>query len=125
MYTRIRVTPCLSVRFKIQQTSLERKRCSTTLITLIICPTVPPRLPEVMDFTRCNRADINCYVRMPNIHLCLTLMMKCSLSYVKKVPHGNQTSPRETVAFNIEMGRYLCWNRSNTMLVSQIQNAAG
>ena len=30
-----------------------------------------------------------------------------------------------TESFNTETGRYVCWNKSNIMLVGQIQNVAG
>ena len=35
----------------------------------LICPrvteSIQPRIPDVVDFSRCNNADINWYIRMP------------------------------------------------------------
>ena len=35
-----------------------------------------------------------------------------------------KTTDPEIVSFHIEMAKYICWNKNNTLLVSQIQNAA-
>ena len=58
------------------------------------------------------------------IHLHLTT--EYSLSNVrKKAPLWNKSSPSYIVSFHTEMGRDVCCNKSNTMLVGHIQNVAG
>ena len=85
-----------------------------------------PRFPEVVDFPRCNSADIDRYMRMPTDTPLVSPQNEmqpeiCVEAGTTLVP----AFPRRDISFHIEMGRYVWWNNSNTTLVSQIQNAPG
>ena len=79
-----------------------------------------------MDFPSFINANINWYVKMPGDLPPVDprdemLPQLCEEEGATLEP----TSWWEIVDFIIEMGMYVCWNKSNTMFISQIQNLAG
>ena len=51
---------------------------------------------------------------------------KSCLSHLRmKVPLWKQLIPGQIICLHIEVGTNVCWNKSNTMLVSQTQYPAG
>ena len=85
-----------------------------------------PRSPEVGDFQRCNNADIDWYMGMPTDQLPVDpkverLPALCEEDSATLEP----TFPMIAVSFHIQMGMFVCWNKSNTLPVHQIQNVAG
>ena len=75
-------------------------------------------------FPKCNKAEIDWHMMMPADPPLVDpqvgkLIRHCEEGEVTLEP----TFPL-IVSFHIEMGRNVCWNKSNTMLVSQIQYVA-
>ena len=84
------------------------------------------RSPVEEDFPNSNSADIDWYVRMPIDPPVVDLKddIQHELCGGSRLPLRNQPILREEIAiFHTEMGRYVCWKVSNTMLVGKIQNA--
>ena len=81
-----------------------------------------PRLPEIMDFPVCSYADNG------------LVSMDANKSTFGSPHSWNATSEEDTfletiswliAGFHIEMGKYVSWVESLTILVSQIHNVAG
>ena len=83
------------------------------------------RLLEVVNFPQCNRLDIHWYVRMPTDAPQLTQSWNAAQALWGRRCHSWTNLSWEIVSFHIEIGRCVCWNNSNNILVSQIQNVAG
>ena len=69
--------------------------------------------PEVVDFPRCNNADIDWYIRRPTG---LSLVdPKAEMQHEEEGATLGPTLPA-TDSFQIKICRYVSWNKSNTML---------
>ena len=86
-----------------------------------------PKPPEVVDFLRCNNADIEWYVRMPADALLEDPKVTTLLGQYKE----DNTTPEAIVpcdrhiTFHIEKGGVVCWNKIKTVLVGQTQYPTG
>ena len=60
------------------------------------------------------------------VHLQKAPKAKIGMSHLReKMPLWKQLIPGQIICLHIEVGRNICWNKSNTMLVSQTQCPAG
>ena len=64
--------------------------------------------------------------RCQEVHLWKAPEVKSCLSHLReKVLLWKQLIPGQIICLHIEMGRNVCWNKSNTMFVSQTQYLTG
>ena len=64
--------------------------------------------------------------RSQQVHLWKAPKAKSCLSHPReKVPLQKQLIPGQIICLHIEVGRIVCWKKSNTILVSQTQYLAG
>ena len=85
-----------------------------------------PKLLEVTVFPSVMKITLIGMGGNQQIQLWLTPKQESYSGYVrKKMPLGDQLSIQKIFSIHIEMGRNACWKNSNTMLVRQIQYAAG
>ena len=70
----------------------------------------------------CNDANIDWYIRIPTDPPSGDSKVTMQPEICKE--EGATLEPAFPIVdnFHIEMGRYVCWNKSNMMHVSQIQN---
>ena len=80
---------------------------------------------EVVEFPRCNNTDIEWYGRMPTDTPLVDLKIKKLPKQCKREDATPETTdPMTDNGFHIEIGRNVCWDKSNTVLVSQTQYLA-
>ena len=64
--------------------------------------------------------------RCQEVHLWKAPKVKSCLSHLgKKMPLQKHPIPGQKICLHIEVGRNVCWKKSNTVLVSQTQYLAG
>ena len=84
------------------------------------------RLLEVLDSPKCNKGAIDWYIRMPtDPHPVNPKAGKLHGQCKKEDATLGPAFPVIKVSFCIEIGRNVHWNKSNTVLVGQIQEAVG
>ena len=86
-----------------------------------------PRPPEVVEISRCNNAGIEWYQEEASRSTSgRHQKVKSHLSHLREeMPLWKHLTPGQIIGLHIEVGRNVCWNKSNIMLVSQTQYQAG
>ena len=95
-------------------------------ISYLKCPgmveSIQPRSPEVVEFPRCNNAGITWYWRMPADPPLVDPKGQSCLSHLRdKMLLQKQPTLVQVIGLHIGIGKNVCWNMSNTVLVSQTQ----
>ena len=75
-----------------------------------------PKAPSGRDFPSGNSTDTDWYLRMPMDPPLVDPKDEMQPELCEEASATQEPTDLEIVGFHIHMGRYLCWNKSNTML---------
>ena len=78
-----------------------------------------------MDIPKCNTADIDWYVRMPTDPPLVYPTDEMQPELCEEAGAIWELIFPQRDSFHIEMGRLVCWNKSNTIFVDHFKNMAG